>query len=191
MNENLIVSVVRPSRADAMKNRELLLETAQRLFTEQGVEAVTMSAVAEAAGVGKGTLYRHFSNKSQLCEVLIDADARALQERTLALLRAGGTPHESLRIFLNDVLDFVERHEAFLALEEVNSVVLLHPAHLWWRQTLRGLLAAASIRMDVDYAADVLYLMLDARTIRFQKARGASLEWVRRGLLDTAERLLD
>jgi AcrR family transcriptional regulator len=82
MDEIVMYGESLPSRADALKNRALLLETARRLFSEQGVEAVSMTAIADAAGVGKGTLYRHFENKAQLCQALLDDDQRALQERT-------------------------------------------------------------------------------------------------------------
>jgi hypothetical protein len=43
------------------------------------------------------------------------------------------------------------------------------PAHLWWRQTIRALLARADSSFDLDYGADLLYIMLDAQTIRFQR----------------------
>ena len=44
--ENLIISEARPKRSDAVKNRQLLLDTARRLFDTEGVEAVSMSAIA-------------------------------------------------------------------------------------------------------------------------------------------------
>lgn len=178
-----------PSRADAVKNRRLLLETAQRLFTERGVAAVTMSQVAEAAGVGKGTLYRHFPSKTELCETLIDADQRALQERTFARLRGPDAPAVKLRWFALEAFDFVERNLSLLIAGNL-TVALEHPAHLWWRQTLRGLLAQCGTRVEIDYAADALYLLLDARAIAFQRGRGTSAAALQTGLLSLIDALI-
>ncbi len=61
-----------PERGDAARNRARVLEAASRLFDEQGVEAVTMDAVACAAGVGKGTLFRRFGDRAGLCLALLD-----------------------------------------------------------------------------------------------------------------------
>ena len=193
MDENLIVQDVRPTRSDALKNRELLLETAQRLFSQHGVDGVSMSAVAQAAGVGKGTLYRHFPNKSELLEVLIDADQRDLQDRTLRRLRElHDDPLGNLRWFLGEVLAFVERNRELLFSSVIGgaSPTLGHPAHIWWRQTIRGLLHQINPRMDVDYVADVLYVMLDARTIHFQQAAiGYSYQRLLEGLYDLLDHL--
>jgi AcrR family transcriptional regulator len=191
MDEKLILQEVRPTRADALKNRELLLETAQRLFSEQGVDAVSMSALAQAAGVGKGTLYRHFPNKSELLEVLIDADQRDLQERTLRRLRAvHDDPLGNLRWFLGEALSFVQRNRElfFSAMTGGTGTFLGHPAHLWWRQTIRGLLNQIKPALDLDYAADVLYVMLDARTLHFQQS---AFDYSDQRILDGMYALLD
>jgi AcrR family transcriptional regulator len=61
------VSDSRPLRADARRNRELLLDAAGRAFTRDGQEA-SLEAVAKDAGVGIGTLYRHFPTREALVE---------------------------------------------------------------------------------------------------------------------------
>src|SRR5690242_18987874 len=57
----------RHERRDAAEHRQRILEVARRLFAEQGVEAVSMHQIALAAGIGQGTLYRRYANKSELC----------------------------------------------------------------------------------------------------------------------------
>ncbi|MGH9047225.1 MAG: TetR/AcrR family transcriptional regulator [Acidimicrobiales bacterium] len=60
----------RPMRADALKNRQRILEAAAEVFAAQGV-AVPIDLVAERAGVGVGTLYRHFPTKEALFEAIV------------------------------------------------------------------------------------------------------------------------
>ena len=60
----------RPMRADAVKNRQRILEAAEEVFAVRGV-AAPIDAVAERAGVGVGTLYRHFPNKEALFEAIV------------------------------------------------------------------------------------------------------------------------
>ena len=61
--------IARSPRPDAQRNRERLLTTALKLFTSSKKE-VTLSAVAERAGVGIGTLYRHFPTRDALVEAV-------------------------------------------------------------------------------------------------------------------------
>jgi AcrR family transcriptional regulator len=156
-------------RADARRNRALLLETAQQLFDEQGVEAVSMTAIADAAEVGKGTLYRHFTNKAALCHALLDEDQRILQMDVLAYMHNHDDPLDKLIWFTERVYRFVRRNRALLC-EEANSgeLELHHQAHFWWWQTIAGLLEQLRPGEDVRYAAEMLYVMLDVRTLRFQ-----------------------
>jgi AcrR family transcriptional regulator len=182
-NDNLILPAQAPSRSDAVKNRALLLRTAVRLFNESGVEVVSMSAIAEAAGVGKGTLYRHFQNKIELCQALLDEDQRDLQERTLDRIRTALHPGAILRWFLAEAAAFVERNQALLCAGTGGLVTLEHPAHWWWRQTIRGLLVRLDLPGDVDYLTDALYILLDVYTIRFLlTARGYTLPRIVDGL---------
>ncbi len=164
----LVVPEQRPTRADAVKNRALLLETAKRLFAEYGVEAVSMSAIAEAANVGKGTLYRHFENKTELCQALLDEDQRQLQADTFNHLAQPGKAEDKLRWFLGAVVDFAVRNiDMLLGCEHHDYSTLHHPAHFWWRQTMLGLLQQMRVPGDVNFKADGLYLMVDVRNLRF------------------------
>jgi len=180
----------RPSRADAIKNRQSLLQVARELCQAQGVDAVTMSAIAEGAGVGKGTLYRHFNNKAEVIQALLDADQRALQERTLERLRSGGLPDDNLRWFLLEVLHFVWENAALLQEDADAMRFLHHPAHAWWRQTLLGLLGRCQVNGECDYLADVLYMLVNVPTVQYQKRMGYSLEKLEAGLLTLLNSLL-
>lgn len=171
MTDILQLTEARPTRADAVKNRNLLLETASRLFQEQGVEVVTMSAIADAARVGKGTLYRHFKNKAEVCNALLDHDQKLLQQETFERLRSNRDPMDNLRWFLQEVVGFVYKNAPLLHAGETDSKIMMldHPAHVWWRQTIHALLTQLEPSGDVDYLTDVLYIMVDANTIYFQR----------------------
>lgn len=167
MDDSLLQPVPPLPRSDAVKNRALLLQTARSLFAQQGVDAVSMSAIAEAAGVGKGTLYRNFDNKAQLCHALLDEEMLALQQRALLRLRQQGDPRADLAWFVEEVARFAVHNTDLL--QAGPGLMLAHPAHLWWRQTIRALLLRAGFSGDPDYFADVLYMLLDVQTISFQR----------------------
>ena len=57
-------------RADAQRNRARILEAAEVVFAAEGIE-VPVDVIAEKAGVGVGTLYRHFPTKEKLCEAIL------------------------------------------------------------------------------------------------------------------------
>jgi len=69
----------RPMRADAVKNRARILDAAEEIFATEGV-AVPIDAVAERAGLGVGTLYRHFPTKEALFEAIVVARLEQLLE---------------------------------------------------------------------------------------------------------------
>lgn len=192
-DENLILPNARPTRADAVENRRLLLDTAAQLFEAQGVADVTMSAIAKAAGVGKGTLYRHFNNKTDLCHALLDQDQRALQDETLRRLRDPvHAPRDLLHWYLDRVVGFVTRNLALLCVigDSGAPPELEHPAHIWWRQTIFGLLERMQIRGDIDYIADTLYVMIGPGTLRFQiMSQGYDTQRILDGLHTYVDRL--
>lgn len=67
----MTVTEDRPARRDAVRNREQLLRAAGRVFAERGLDA-GVEEVARAAGLGVGTLYRHFPTKDHLIGALVD-----------------------------------------------------------------------------------------------------------------------
>lgn len=75
-------------RADAARNRDLLLAAARDVFARRGLNA-TLDEIAAAAGVGTGTAYRHFPNKHALAaELLADATAQIARDALAALVIA-------------------------------------------------------------------------------------------------------
>jgi AcrR family transcriptional regulator len=71
-------------RADAARNRAHLLATARRMLAEQGADKVTMDALAERAGLGKGTVFRRFGTRAGIFAALLDDDEQAFQQQVLA-----------------------------------------------------------------------------------------------------------
>jgi AcrR family transcriptional regulator len=93
----------RAPRADARRNRERVLDAARTLVAEQGTQA-SLREIARNAGVGLGTLYRHFPTRDALLEALLGRhfDDLATTARTLAETRP---PEEALAEWLRDFLD--------------------------------------------------------------------------------------
>jgi len=74
----------RAERADAARNRRLLLAAAREMLAEREADKLTMDALAERAGLGKGTVFRRFRSRAGIFQALLDDDERAFQERVLA-----------------------------------------------------------------------------------------------------------
>lgn len=85
----------RPLRADARRNRERILGAARTVFAEFGAEA-QMDDVARQAGVGVGTVYRHFPTKEALMVELVRQKFRLFSERAREALDQGGEPFAAL-----------------------------------------------------------------------------------------------
>jgi AcrR family transcriptional regulator len=100
----------RPRRADAIRNRELVLDAAEALFAERGLR-VQLDEVAVAAGVGVGTVCRHFPTKDDLVEQVLNRARTVLIEQAehcLAMDDAGA----GFRRFVVVLVDFQSRYRA-------------------------------------------------------------------------------
>ncbi|MDH6109256.1 AcrR family transcriptional regulator [Kitasatospora sp. MAP12-15] len=95
----------RPLRADARRNRERLLEVAVRAFAQGGPE-VTLDAIAKQAGVGIGTLYRHFATREELVEAAYRSELAKLCAAAAELLTTH-QPDEALRAWMDSFVDYM------------------------------------------------------------------------------------
>ena len=186
-------------RRDAAANRQLLLETAKRLFREQGAANVTMADIAKEAGVGKGTLYRRFTNKGDLCLQILDKQLQMFQNGVLLEMRemtaAADSYMAQLDHFLNQLVGFIYDNLPLMVEIELNPPppeAMVDPdintPHFWQEMTVRALLTKAaeaqelSPDLDIAYTASALMAALNARVVRYQLERGFTTEQIGAGL---------
>lgn len=98
-------ATARRVRSDALRNRERLLAAAKAVFSAGGPEA-SLEAVARRAGLGIGTLYRHFPTRESLFEAVYRREVEQLAELA-AQLEAEAPPVEALRRWLHASVEFV------------------------------------------------------------------------------------
>jgi AcrR family transcriptional regulator len=98
-------ATLRKSRADAVRNRERVLEAAKAVFNAGGAEA-SLEAVARRAGVGIGTLYRHFPTREALYEAVYRREVDELGDLA-EQLRNEPRPVDALRRWLRSNVEFV------------------------------------------------------------------------------------
>lgn len=195
-------NLARPSeRKDAAANRQAIMDAARALFATHGVAPVTMADIAKEAGVGKGTLYRRFAHKGELCLALLDKELQTFQDGSLVQMRqmtATGQPYMAqLDYFLDALVYFVANNLPLMCeiasaptpLEDLVQDV--NQPHYWQELTVRRLLERAAqagemadpSRLDLDYLASLLMAALNARTLRFQlEAQQYTPERISRGL---------
>lgn len=154
-------------RADAVRNRAAVLEAAARLFAERGVAAVSMDQIAAAAGVGKGTLFRRFGDKSGLAVALLDARERVLQEAILQgppPLGPGAPNAERLTAFVDAYLDYLLGHLDLVRMSETATPGARYRigAYRFWHQHVATLLDG---QPDPTHTAHALLAALAAEHI--------------------------
>jgi AcrR family transcriptional regulator len=161
---DIVIDTERPLRADARRNRERILESARAAFAEYGPDA-QIDDVARRAGVGVGTVYRHFPTKEALLVELLREKFRLFAARAGEALEQGGEPFA--------VLEHLLRRNAETAASDAAVQHALAGAgeHIWTQaeveqQTLLALTEqliararqAGTIRRDVE-ANDIAMLM--------------------------------
>jgi AcrR family transcriptional regulator len=147
---------VRAKRADARRNEKTLLDAAAAIFVTAGVEAPVRD-IAAKAGVGMGTIYRHFPTRADLVIAVYRHQVDACAEAGPVLLASGGTPHAALTQWIDLFVDFlVTKHGLAAALQSDNARFETLHAYFLDRlvpvcaSLLDAAAAAGEIRPDID-----------------------------------------
>ncbi len=188
----------KPIRADARRNRERLLDAARQVFAEQGSSA-SMEAIAKQAGVGVGTLYRHFPKRFDVVEAVYQDDVDELEEsarRAVAELE----PWPAVEAFFDAFLSYARRKGAMIS--ELQQAFEKHPE---FRSKMRERIEAAfalvldrakaegAVRSDIS-GSDVIQLtgpVCSNAAISSEQARrlmGVIVDGLRAPALGTSQR---
>jgi AcrR family transcriptional regulator len=150
----------RPLRADAQRNRELLLSTAVRVFSKCGPDA-PLDLIAKEAGVGIGTLYRHFPTRDALIEAAYRNELAVVCDAAPGLLETM-PPADATRAWMDRFIDYMARKigmaDALRAVIAAGADPYAHSFELLLgaiKPLLDASVAAGEIRQDVR-ADDVL-----------------------------------
>lgn len=189
-NASVLESLFAPApreRADAARNRKLVLDAAEKLFAERGACNVTMDEVAAAAGVGKGTLYRRFNDQAGLALAVLEEKERALQENVIRgapPLGPGAPANQRLRAFLGALIDLLDEHTELHVMSEAAPQGARYRSGLYafYRLHVELMLQEAAPECDAvvvadqllaPLAADLFVYLRDERGIPVPRIRGA------------------
>jgi AcrR family transcriptional regulator len=180
-------------RADAQRNRAKVLEAAAELIACRGVENVSMDAIAAAAGVGKGTLFRRFGDRAGLARALLQEHTRELQEAIIrgpAPLGPGAPPRERLKAMARAQLDLLSGHADLMAASEAGRPAARFSTgpYAFLRLHVGTLVREADPEADWEILTDILLAPLATESfVYWCVVRGLEVERV----LATFDRLVD
>jgi AcrR family transcriptional regulator len=145
--------VTRSKRADAQRNQQTLLDAAAEVFVRSGVDAPVRD-IAAAAGVGMGTIYRHFPTRADLIIAVYRHQVEACAEAGPKLLATAASPHAALGQWIDLFVDFlVTKH----GLAGVLHTEDFQPLHAYFLDRLLpvcgALLEAAADEIQGDLTA--------------------------------------
>lgn len=195
VSQPLLADGDKAERADARRNRLKVLEAAERLFAEHGVRNVSLDAIAAAAGVGKGTVFRRFGDRAGLAVALMDERERGLQERILSgppPLGPGAPAGARLCAFLDAYVDLLESQlELILDSENASTGARYRiGAYRFWYRHVAVLVEEARPDLDADYTAHALLAPLAADLHQALRADGFDLPRIKSGLRTFASLLV-
>ncbi len=170
-------------RADAAANRRRILVAAEQLFATHGPR-ITMSDLAAAAGVGRGTLYRRYPDVGSVAVALLDVHEEAVQQQLLSgppPLGPGAPPHERLAAFYTAMVDLLEQHLPLALGAELGEARFTTGAYGFWRTFVASQIRDAGFSDDT--LPDVLLAPLAPEIYRYQRhVRKQSVTDIKQGL---------
>jgi AcrR family transcriptional regulator len=167
-------------RADAARNRARVLEAAARLFSEHDGRDLTMEQIAQAARVGKATLYRRYPDVPSIAVALLDEHERELQEQLLRgdpPLGPGAPPEERLAAFYRAMIELLERHGHLALAAETGDRRYRTGAYGAWATHMRALLAEAGLEQH-GALVDALLAPLAPDVYLHQRESGQTAEQI-------------
>ncbi|MFE9723852.1 TetR/AcrR family transcriptional regulator [Streptomyces sp. NPDC005794] len=187
----------RKERADAVRNREAVLAAADSLFARSdSPRSVSMDDVAAAAGVGKGTLFRRFGDRTGLIHALYEARIQPVREAVEsgpAPLGPSTPPHERVPALLDAVLGFkLDNRHLALALEESGSGSPYAAGHYaWWHRTVKETLERIPSAPTAAFTAHALLAATRADLVEHLTGElNTTPEQMRQDLADYTARVL-
>lgn len=177
-------TTVRKPRTDALRNRERILEVAKAAFTRDGANA-SLEEIAKQAGVGVGTLYRHFPTRDELIEGVYHNEVEKLAAAA-ARFAETMSPIEALRAWMLLLVDYIAAKH--IIAPALNSIVggpsrLYEGSRSMIQDAIDGLVKRAKrsgdLRRDLD-AFDLLRALIGASHV------GSGADWQQ-----SARRLVD
>jgi AcrR family transcriptional regulator len=160
-----------PERRDAARNRDAVMCAAQQLIDHCGVDAVTMDAVAEKAGVGKGTIFRRFGSRAGLMARLLDESEAAWQAAVISgppPLGPGAPPKERLLAFGRSRAEANLRHADLLLAAVGEDTGRSYAAYSFTATHVRYLLGELGVHGDIALLATALLAPLEVPILRQQ-----------------------
>lgn len=172
-------------RADARRNRQRLLDVAVRAFSERGTDA-SLEAIAKEAGVGIGTLYRHFPTREALLEAAYRNEVARVCGSAEELL-AQYPPDQAMRVWMDRFIDYLATKQGMAdALKAVIASGDSDP----FAESLDRISTAISTLLKAGAEAGVLRSDVDPLDVGFSLG-GILLITTDKGLRDRAGRMLD
>jgi AcrR family transcriptional regulator len=180
-----VTATTRGLRADARRNRERLLEVAGRAFSETGTDA-SLEAIAKDAGVGIGTLYRHFPTREALVEAAYRNELARVCDSVTELL-AQLPPDQAMRRWMDLFIDYLATKQGMA--DALKAVIASGDEDLF-AESLDRISTAISTLLHAGAEVGVLRSDVDPLDVGFSLG-GVLLITSDKGLRDRAGRMLD